>query len=482
MRTAPEVLTSKRLEAFKIPAGKPFADLRDAHTPGLLYRVRANGWRGFYFRYTAPGGRDRPMMALGRYGDRPPALSLAQARIRAGRLRLLLEDGTDPKKARDTAARAERAEREAARAAKKAERERERALAAGKPLPGTFAHLASCYIRDHAKKRKRTWREDERKLKRDLLPVWGRRDAGSITRGDVHSLVFGIAEGEGHRARPGKRAPYTANRTLALISRIFAYAVEVEYHGVTVAVGAEYRGITVNPAYRLKRPILERPRNRALSEAEVWALWKATEEELPIPRAAVRLLLLTGLRRGELLGARWRDVQADRIGRWLEVPGERTKGGRPLRAPLSSLAWKTLAELGEARDPAAIFPGARAGRSLYDLKGPMKRLRVRVKALAGDGADPDAAPWRLHDLRRTFRSLLSSLGVDFRIAERCLGHVTPDARGVAAHYDVHQYSEERMRAVEMLAHRVKAIVSKKEPAAADPLPFTPNRRRNRAAR
>ncbi len=442
MRRAAETLTERRISTLRLSNGRAILDLRDAAMPGLVFRVRETGWRGFLFRYTAPGGEQRRSITLGAYGDKSPGLTLAAARLRAGDLAGGLAVGRDPlavkAEARDGARTANRA-----RLAAEAER---LAIEAGQAIPGTFAHLAHSYLRDHARKRKRTWREDERKLERDLLPAWGKRSAASITRGDVRALVNGIADGEGHRARPGRPAPTAANRTLALVSRIYTYAVD-----------AEYSGIVANPAYRLSRPGAERSRARVLSDAEIRALWQATAEELPMPRAAVRLLLLTGLRRGEVLGARWRDVVADDGGHWLEIPGERTKNGRPLRAPLSTLAREVLRELAEARDPERLFPGLREGRSLYDLNGPMQRLRARVAELAG--ADPDSPPWTIHDLRRTFRTRLAELRVPFGIAERCLGHLAPEARGVAGVYDRHAYADERMAAVEAFARRVREILS-----------------------
>lgn len=453
MRRASETLSERRLSTLRAQGGRP-RDVHDAAVPGLIFRARPTGWRGFVLRYTAPSGRRR-LLVLGEHGSRPPALSLAAARERAGEVLLELRSGTDPLETRTAAREAARAKADAERDAARAEVARRRALAAGQPVPGTFAHLAHSYVRDHARKRKRTWREDERKIARELVPAWGDRPAGEITRGDVRSLVFGIAEGEGARARPGRPAPTAANRTLALVSRIYSYAVD-----------AEYPGVTGNPAYRLARPSPERSRDRVLSEPEIRALWTATEAEGVLARVALRLLLLTGLRRGELLGARWRDVAEDELGLWLEVPADRSKSGRPLRAPLSTAAREVLRELSEVRDSEFLFPGHRPGRSLYDLNGPLRRLRQRVAAEVGAGAD--ARQWTIHDLRRTFRTTLAALRVPPGIAERCLGHVAPDARGVAGVYDRHSYAEERLAAVEALARRVREIVSG---ARANVLPF-----------
>lgn len=443
---AAETLTERRIATLR-PRESGWCDLTDAAMPGLIFRVRPNGWRGFALRYTAPSGRRR-FLVLGPHGSKPPALTLAAARRRAGELLLEVRAGKDPAEARSDARR--KAREEVARG---------RALARGEPIPGSFAHLAHCYLRDHAKKRKRTWREDERKIERELLPAWRERMAGTITRGDVRALVFAIAEGEGPRARSGRPAPIGANRTLALVSRIYSYAVD-----------AEYPGVTANPAYRLARPAPERSRDRVLSEAELRALWTATEAEPLLPRVAVRLLLLSGLRRGELLGARWRELDEDERGLWLEISAERSKNGRPLRVALSTFAREPLRELASAADSGSdlLFPGLKPGQPVCDLNGPLDRLRRRVAEIAGEEADP--RPWTIHDLRRTFRTMLAALGVPPGIAERCLGHTAPEARGVGGVYDRHSYAAERMAAAEALGRRVREIVTGER---ASVLPFYP---------
>ena len=125
---------------------------------------------------------------------------------------------------------------------------------------------------------------------------------------------------------------------------------------------------------------------------------------------------------------------------------------------MSRLARESLDELAKVRDPELIFPGAIEGRPLGDLKGPLRRLRVRVLELTVEAGALEES-WTVHDLRRTCRTLLAALRVPFGIAERLLGHVAPEARGVGGVYDRHLYAEERMAAVEALARKVRAIVT-----------------------
>jgi len=450
MRKADSPLTDAAIKAAQ--RAKRSGRLRDGLRPGLSLRLRP-GWTPLWtFSFTRPDGR-RSELTLGPLGSRSPALTLEGARQEVDRLRTELRKGRDPLAKRET----ERRERAAQRRAR---------IAAGPdgPLPGSFGELARLYLRDARKKDgspKRSLPEDRRKLERDVLPLWRDRAAGKITRGDVRALVAGIAAGEGNRARPGRPAPVAANRTRALLSRVYAFALEMEYPGVDS-----------NPAYRLTPPGSERSRERVLNPAELRALWEATEAEPLGPRVAVRLLLATALRRGELLGARWRDIEADGSGAWLAVPAERSKNGRSLRIPLSTLARELIAELAPTAHAEFLFPGPSGAAPLGDMKRTVDRLRQRVAELAGPEADP--ARWVLHDLRRTARTLLGACGVAHGIAERMLGHLAPEARGVAAVYDRYAYGPERMAAAEALARRLREIVSGSAPGAV--LPFLPNRR------
>jgi hypothetical protein len=110
-------------------------------------------------------------------------------------------------------------------------------------LADSFDELAHRYLEDHAKKLKRTWEEDERVINRDLLPAWRNRKAADISRRDVKVLIQGIAD---------RGAGVMANRTLALISKIFNFAVEEEV-------------VSANPAYRIPKAMKEQSRSRVLN-------------------------------------------------------------------------------------------------------------------------------------------------------------------------------------------------------------------------
>ncbi|MCL4839244.1 MAG: tyrosine-type recombinase/integrase [Thermoanaerobaculia bacterium] len=423
MRKVAGELTALAVEKAKVPEGGAFVELRCGKLPGFTCRKFPGGGREWRYRYTSPLTGRRRQATLGR-GE----LTLSAARALAADMAREIGQGGDPlarKEAERRALAAERAEAEA----------------------GSFAALCELYLRRYRKRGgapKRTLEEDRRKIARDLSPAWGDRPAGSIDAAEVRRLVRAIADGRGARRAPGRPAPVAANRTLALVSKLYTFAVEDGFPGVTA-----------NPAFRIARPGVETERDRALSEPEIAAFWRATAEEPVVTRCALRLALATGLRRGELLGATWGDLAEDEWGLWLEVPASRSKTGRPIRQPLSTLAREVLRDLDTVRDGGGLlFPSTREGKRLSDPKKAVARVHARMVAELGE-----VAPFRFHDLRRTFRSQLSAAQVPLDLAERLLNHVRPGGSRMAAVYDRHHHAPERMQAVEVLARRLRAIIA-----------------------
>ncbi len=445
MRRTKKALTDDALRKI----APPLEGLRIVHAggiAGLRYRVRASGRREFVLRYTAAGVTKD--LALGVHGRKPPALTAEQARTRAGEILAEVRKGSDPvcdrRAARTAAATLQKADRE--EAATKRARDR------GEALPGSFAALARLYLRDPARA---TQREESRRafvsvVELELIAAWGDRPAREITRGDVYALGSAVAAGEGQRRRrPGKPAPVAALTAVKLASTIFNFGLDVGFPGL---VG--------NPCARVVRRIAppRTARDRWLSPAEIRALWQATEEERPVLRAFARLLLLTALRRDELLGARWSEIVEDERGAWLTIAGERMKAGKGVRVPLSSLAREELARLAGAHDPEFLFPGRSEGKPLSEVFYYRQRLRERMAPMLA-GETTDARPWTWHDLRRTARSILAAEGVPDTVAELILAHVPPALRGSAGAYNRHDYAAEKIAALEALARRVRAIVT-----------------------
>ena len=348
-------LTRRFIDSLVYSKVAPARDLHwDDRLRGFGVRVYPNGEKSYVFSYRHQG-RKR-LIALGRTTE----LTLEQARDLALSHKVgLRQEDTDPLL------------------------ERERAL-----LGDTIAELCTAYLERYAKVRKRSWRLDVQRIEKYLLPEWGTLKAAALKRTDVAAL---------HR-RVGAAHPYAANRIVELISKMFELArlwgIVEEDHP--------------NPGRRIEA-FHEVKRERWVTAEEMPRLGQAIQDEPNVfVRAAICLYLLTGVRKSELLKARWRDIDWNRA----EWTLPETKNGRPHVVPLSRAALDLLERL--PRDPANpyIFQGALAGRPLVNINKPWLRIRVAAGI-------PDV---RLHDLRRTVGSMLAQNNHSLHLIGRVLTH------------------------------------------------------------
>ena len=305
-----------------------------------------------------------------------------------------------------------------------------------------FGEVADAYInwarapKADGKPNKLTWTEDLRKIQTDRLPAWGDLPATSITRRMIRRLLRGIAEGRG--------APISANRTQALISRIFAYGISHE----DLLDGF----IEINPCTRLEKFATEKPREEFLSEADVAVLWPIWAADDTIAARAHQFGLLTGLRRTEVLQGResWLSEGPDG-GLWMEVdlPNSRhTKNGRRHRIFLCRTAVNILRETN--RD-GFLFP-SRAGGALSRVDKHSRRFR-ELSGVQG---------WTFHTLRKTMSTHLASLGFGDEVIAAILNHTR---QGVTSRYNLHQYDDEKVRALQLWESRVLALAAGEESGA-----------------
>jgi hypothetical protein len=201
-------LTHRTIQALK--AGDWMTDYWDSDLEGFAVRVSPHtGRKTFIVRYTQNGRRRR--VTLGTF----PKLRLVDAREIATDILRAVAKGEDPQEEKKT-------ERQAM----------------------TFEELAELYIERHAKVKKKRWREDQRIIDVDLLPHWRRHKATKITRGDVVELLDGIVE---------RGSPIMANRTKALISKIYNFGIGRDI-------------VEHNPCFGVPMPAKARQRDRVLSE------------------------------------------------------------------------------------------------------------------------------------------------------------------------------------------------------------------------
>jgi len=399
MRRTTDSLTDLQIRAEM--KGSRF-ELMDADVPGLGLRVLPTGRKFWFLRYGPRGGRRR--ITFGEY----PALSLAKARDKARELLAGVKvHDRDPM-----------AERKAAREARK------------KAKTATFAALAALYVEEHAKRKKRlrAWKEDERKLRVEVLPVWGSRQTAEIRRADVRELLERIA---------AERGGVCANRTRTLICRVFNFGIERER-------------VEANPVYGVKRVHVEAPRERVLTEDELRVLWPLFDRLQPAVAAAWRLVLLTAQRPGEVLSMRWCDLERDSHGWWWNIPAEVTKTNRAHRVPLSPQALAIVEALRPLTGATEWVLASRAeGKRLTWLSHSSARLRAWSEL-------PHFTP---HDLRRTAATWLGRSGVRPDTIDRLLNH----AEGrISRTYNRAGYEAEKRQAAVLLGSRVDAALAGEE--------------------
>ena len=258
-------------------------------------------------------------------------------------------------------------------------------------------------------------------LERLVYPKFGAWQIDDIRRSDINHLLDDIED---------KSGAAMADQVLALLRRIFNWHAIRDDH---------FRSPIVPGMSRRKNE--EHERDRVLSDDELRSVW-LTAEKYPVPWGQfIRFLLLTAARRTEVAGMTWTEISGDR---WT-IPAARYKTDTEVTLPLSPAAKKVLSEVPQIQGCEYVFTtNAHAPISGFSV------FKLKFDIACGVGN------WRLHDLRRTARSLLSRAGVNPDVAERCLGHVIGGIRGV---YDRHRYEAEMLHAFEALAAQIDRIVN-----------------------
>jgi integrase len=261
-----------------------------------------------------------------------------------------------------------------------------------------------------------------------VLPAWGRRKAKDITRRDAIALLDGIV---------ARGAPIAANRTLAVIRRMFGWAMSRDL-------------VPASPCIAIEAPGEEHRRDRVLSTDEIAALWRGLDHpELAMSRSvcfALKFQLVTAQRKGEVIGAAWDELDMERDKVWT-IPPEKAKNGMAHRVPLSGLALALLAELKRATNSRWLFP-ARSGDKHITGGGVDYAMRANRGLLGIDDATP-------HDLRRTAASHMTGMGISRIVVGKILNHAES---GVTAVYDRHSYDPEKRDALDLWGARLKSII------------------------
>ncbi len=380
----------KKLQA----TDKRQVDYFDDKQPGLCLRLGKSGTKAFAVVYRVKGSRKKRRVTIGRF----PALSLADARKKARQIMIDAERGKD------------------------AAQKKQELLQAP-----TFKELCGIYLEKHAI-HKRSYKEDKRKIETDLLRAWGNVKAHDVKRRDVLMLLDKIVD---------RGSPISANRTLALIRKIYNFGIERDL-------------VESNPCAMVKAPGREKQRDRVLNSDEIRKLWTAFDEVLTPAMANIQKLRLITAQRGiEVCSLQWQDIDFETG--WWTIPAGISKNKMAHRVPLSGMALDIIQEQQKKNsDSEWVFP------SRKQTAGHVRWFqRSFNKARAHSGLEDVT----MHDLRRTAASLMTGMGISRLVVSKILNHAE---HGVTHVYDRHGYDAEKRAALEKWAARLEQILSGKQ--------------------
>ena len=395
--------TDRYIRSLK-PKGKPY-DEREKSGEGFGIRVLPSGTKTWFTIYRR--GKQKARLSHGQY----PAVSLAEARIRHRQVRDLLKQGQDPA-----------------------------GLKRKEKVAETVAELAKQYVERWAKPRKRSWKEDERILHKDVLPAWGKQKAKEITRKDIIALVEKVA----------KRGPIMANRTLACTRKMFNWAVSV---GI----------LEISPCYGIQAPSKEEPKERVLTPDEIKVFWTGLENAAMSKEVQriLKLILVTAQRPGECASVFWEEI--DLNSGWWTIPGEKTKNRLAQRVPLSELAVELLGRPGKG----PVFPSPINSRQSIHVNALGHALRRALKPSEKTGVRAlEMNYFASHDLRRTAASHMTGSGIPRLTVAKILNHAESS---VTAIYDRHSYDPEKQLALEAWSRRLRNILEGTQTSKVIPL-------------
>jgi integrase len=406
--------------------------VRDAKARQSVYRMRdsnvvcrgfgltvaPSGAKTFFLSYTSPEDGKRKQVAIGRF----PALSLRDARMKAGQLRVAVDAGRDPAV--------------------------EKQHAIGKRIEtrqlGTLGDLLDLYVLDLETDGKRTATEVKRIRHKDIPPALLDRPAHLISKDDILDILTPIAQ---------RGAPVHSDNVRAYLRAAFELGLNAEsttrWRGRAIRFELQH-----NPVAAIKKTVSRKPRgNRNLSRDEIRTVWH-TDLMTPPMLLAVKLLMATGQRVEEVLHASWPEF--DQIEKVWVIPGERrkTRGhtSEPHIAPLTALHIGLLTEIRETtRHEHYLFP-ARGGENprRYDALTHAARVFVQVSGMQS---------FSPRDIRRTFKTVAGSLGISLEMRNRLQGHAMTDVGSV--HYDRYGYLPEKREAMAKWSDGLEEIVGTK---------------------
>ncbi len=415
---------------------KPETKIKDIREKnGFGIRIKPDGVKIFFYRYTSPVTGARRFLTLGEY----PELSLEIARIKYGDAYKSVKAGNDPLEA----AHQEQAERDAS---------------------PTVKELAEDYIKRHAEVNKKSWFEDKRILEKEVYPAWGDRKAQDITKGNIISLLDKIVD---------RGAPGTANNTFKIVRKMFNWAVKKDR-------------LQASPCISIDMPAPLNVKDRALNADEIATLWNMLDTSpppvtsqiqskpvkledtatalsmTPEVKNALKLILITAQRPGEVSGMHTDEID----GNWWTIPADRAKNGKAHRVCLTPLAQGIINQaIATARKDRKIPAKAKYSGHIFPCPHKAKQKPIERHALSRAlrrNASEDGlttlgiATFTPHDLRRTAATFMAEQGEMDEVIDAILNHTK---QGIIRTYNTYRYDKEKQAALEKWASKLTMIAN-----------------------
>ena len=396
---------------------------------GFTIRIMPSGVKSWLYLFNFDGNRLE--MNFGIYPD----VSLETARQKFEDAKKKVKNGINPKEEEENNAEARR-------------------------KAPTVAGLIDDYINKHAKKFKKSWKDDERLLNKEIIAEakWGKRKAADITKRDMTLLLESIVD---------RGTPAMSNQVLKIVRKMFNFAVERDILQHTPCTGV--KALAPNTS-----------RERTLNESEIKTLWgklnnAAVSDEI---KGALKLILITAQRPGEVTGMHTNEID----GQWWTIPAERSKNGKEHRVYLTATALEIITEAiaqakktrempADAKYSGFIFPCPHKKKiqSIDSHALPVAVRRNLAWPLTDDKGKPlyldDGTPatenrlgvdqFTPHDLRRTAATFMGGMGYMDEIIDAILNHVK---QGIIRTYNRHGYDKEKQEALEAWEKKLTSIV------------------------
>lgn len=395
------MLTDTALRNLKPKAALYKASDRD----GMDVTVSTAGTIAFRYDYRLNGRRET--LTLGRYG--PAGISLALAREKLLDAKRAVARGESP--------------------AHEKQREKRRLTAAK-----TFGDMTGRWLAD-ARMAESTRAMCKSIVDRDILPAFKNRLLTEISADDLRALCNKVKS---------RGAPATAVHVRDIVKQVFAFAI---LHGEKVDNPADGVGAASIATFV--------PKDRSLSPLEIRLMCRQMESVATYPtiRLALRLILLTLVRKSELIEATWAEVDFENA-TWT-IPKSRMKGRNPHVVYLSRQAVDIFVALHTCAAGSKFVVPSRYDADRCMSKATLNRVTQIVSERAKTAGLP-LEPFTVHDLRRTGSTLLNEVGFNGDWIEKCLAH--EDGRSSRAVYNKAEYAEPRRHMLQEWANMVDAWV------------------------